>query len=97
MSEQCLWCKADVNAGAEVWIERQTDFGTPEEWSGVFCGDEHAAKWVAKPFEASVYNAEQTWKDTAFMFGCLSILAVLAVVTAIGLVVSVEWLLDATH
>ena len=91
---QCLWCNADAVEDREVWIERQSNRDGAHEWSGVFCGDEHASLWVAKPFKPPHVFVEEDWRDTAFVFGCLSMVAIAFALFVIGAIVSVGWVLD---
>lgn len=92
-SNQCLWCKNDIAEKHEVWIERQSN-DDGHEWSGVFCGNEHASLWVAKPFEPAIEFVEEDWRDAAFIFGCLTFLALAFGAFVIGVVVSVDWIID---
>ena len=91
---ECLWCKTDIAESREVWIERQSNGDGCDEWSGVFCGDEHASLWVAKPFKPATAFQEEDWRDTAFMFGCLSVLALMFGAFVIGVIVSGSWIID---
>jgi hypothetical protein len=90
---QCLWCKNDIAENREIWIERQSN-DDGHEWHGVFCGDEHASLWVAKPFEPPIVFAEEDWRDTAFIFGCLSVLAFAFGAFVIGVIVAASWIID---
>jgi hypothetical protein len=89
---QCLWCKSDIAEKQEVWIERQSN-DNGHEWSGVFCGDEHASLWVAKPFEPASEFVQEDWRDTAFIFGCLVALALAFGAFVIGVVVIAGWII----
>lgn len=96
MIEQCVWCKIDIADGdsEKVWIERQKQSHTEYEWQGVFCGDEHASMWVAKPFDPDpVAHASDSWQDTAFTIGCITTLLLFGTFTAVGLVFSARWVL----
>lgn len=90
---QCLWCKSDIAEKHEIWIERQSN-ADGYEWSGVFCGDEHASLWVAKPFESESEFVEEGWRDVAFISGCLTVVALAFGAFVIGVVVSVSWVID---
>lgn len=90
--DTCVWCKNEINAGDEVWIERMIP--DEPEYSAVFCGDEHASLWVAKPFDPAPEGYDDTWQDTVFVVGCLSVLALICILTAVGAVESIGWLVD---
>lgn len=89
--EICLWCGMEINEADEVFIERSKEADDYEPWSGVFCGDEHASLWVAKPFSKVRETSDEGILDLFFVAGCLSVFVGLF---CLGAVVAGSWILD---
>lgn len=95
-TETCLWCRETVLVEEAVWIERQHDDDGEEPWHGFFCGNEHAAAWVADPSPPPdvVRPGEETWADHLFAVGCVIVLLLLLTLFVIGVVIGSAWVLD---
>ena len=74
----CDWCKNTVLDSESVWLELNRE---DDEFSGVFCGTEHASLWAAKPYETTWQGGQQHWWSS---LGCASLLLFVILLLVVG-------------
>jgi hypothetical protein len=89
----CLICRVEIPDEDYVYVERHHDADGEEGWSGGFCGNEHAAQWVAAPFVEPTppMTTRERWEDRGFVVAVLSILGFVLVSSVVGTVTLGRW------
>jgi hypothetical protein len=94
--DHCLICGVEIAEKDHVYIERHHDGNGEEGWTGDFCGNEHAAAWVAAPFQKPVepMSPREEWADRLFFAVALTILAFVLVSFGLGAARLADWIFD---
>ena len=84
----------EIAENAHVYIERHHDGDGEEGWTGDFCGNEHAAAWVAAPFQkrAEPMSPREEWADRFFFAVALTILTFVLVSFGLGAARLADWI-----